>query len=172
MITEWYQRDSGEMYGRMLIRDVRQEGNTFFPLHAMKFTTFRPLKGEPFTQVREMKVLELDTGYEPTEQDLSILLPRTAQFSDGLDSNTSKTIYRKSDTKFVEVGAHEIEKIYHDLQEIAEGRVEKQAAVTQRREIGTERGSSKISILVIVNGILLFLILGAYLIKRQRGKNV
>ncbi|HAW32494.1 MAG TPA: hypothetical protein DCY03_31025 [Planctomycetaceae bacterium] len=171
VLTEFYSKSSGKYKGKTQVLEIRNHSGAYYPIHAIKMKWRTPSDRQHYVDVREMKVVEFDPSYKPLAEELSIRLPRTAQFSDGIKPNTAKSLYRSQEKKFVEVNANEIEGIYQELTALAEKRVQIEADIKARGDIETERTESKLPLLLTINAVVLCLIIGLYVIKKKRGSN-
>ena len=161
---------SGKFRSRMHLLDVREVDGAYFPIHALRITPIPSLEDPLYIRVDEMKVEELDVSYKPTPEDLSISLPRTTQYYDGINPNTSKTLYRDAEERFVSISVDSIEEIYNKLQGIAEQRSEEEAALAKLRDV-SEGGDDQTTMYLIVgvNLLVVVVIFLALYIKKQRG---
>jgi hypothetical protein len=154
---------------RMRLLDVHREGGAYYPLHAMLVMQRPAYNGSPaFVDVREMKVLELDLNYDPTPDDLTIELPKYTQYYDGVNPNTSKTLYASAKTAFVRLSVNDIEPLYHKLQSLATQRAQAQAARVARTVIKPERSTSRLWLIVTINCAVVVMLLGVLLVRRRR----
>lgn len=143
-VTESHNARTGELWARMFLLNVHEEAGAFFPTHAMIIKPFRRSNGTPYVEVREMKVDELDLSYVPTKEDMTIHLPKHTQYSDGINPNTAKSLYREGDKEFAPIHVDEIEGIYNKLQGLAVERAKEDAASASVRNPGpsVKRGST------------------------------
>ncbi|MFV0444708.1 MAG: hypothetical protein ACK5Q5_14145 [Planctomycetaceae bacterium] len=157
----------------MKLLAVHEEHGAYFPLHAMRFTPRQWEDGRTFVQIREMKVLELDLSYVPTEEDLTIRLPKLTQYSDGINVNTSKTLYRnRKDDNFAPIHVSEIKGLYEQLQEIAAEREKEAASFGQVRDpAGTTRRPVALYWLAVINVGVVAVLVAIYFLRRKRASS-
>ena len=129
--TDYIRPRTGELSSQMYLLDVHEENNAYFPTHAMLIDPVPSADDTAYVEVHEMKVEELDLSYKPTPEDLSISLPNSTQYYDGVNPKTAKTLYRNSKERFVPISVDRIEDIYNTLQEIARQRAKDAAANTK-----------------------------------------
>jgi lysine/ornithine N-monooxygenase len=139
-------------------------------MHAMLIVPRTPGNAVPYVEVREMKVLELDLRYRPTQADFTLHLPKHTQYWDGVNPRTAKTLYRDQDAQFAPVSVNDIEPIYNKLQAIAKESERKEAGLAARRDVRTVRTESKMYyVLAVLNGLAIAALAAIYLIRRRRG---
>ncbi len=155
---------------RMHLLDVRHDAGGYFPMHAILVIPRVPKTGGPDVEVREMQVLELDLKYEPTDKDLMIELPKYTQYYDGVNPNTSKTLYADAKTDFVPISVNDLEPLYQTLQGLAREREKEQAARLSRPVVQSVRSHRRLYLVLGANGALLVLLIGivAYRWRGQR----
>lgn len=132
--SEFISRRTGKLSSWMRLLEVHEENGTYFPTHAMQISPRRTVDGDSYVEVDEMKVEELDLSYKPTPEDLSISLPNSTQYYDGVNPNTAKTLYRSSKDPLIPISVDSIEGIYNTLQEIAKQRAKENAARIQKKK--------------------------------------
>lgn len=167
-ITESFRRRTGEFTSRMYLREVHEENGAFFPMHAIDISPLRATDGTSLVQVREMRVEELNLSYHPTREDMTIYLPKHTQYSDGVNPNTAKSLFRDGDAEFAPIHVDEIEGIYHQLQALAKERAEEEAAAMAVRTPPSPRPRGSVLYwLAGVNLAALALILAVYWQRRR-----
>lgn len=125
-ITEYFvKNETHDLFSRMSLMKVHREGDRYFPLHAIGVYPSKPTSGPAYVRVREMKVVEFDFKYQPTDEDLTLQLPKDTQFSDGVNPMTAKSLYRDGQPGIAEVSVNDLEGIYKLLQQIAAERERK-----------------------------------------------
>ncbi len=130
-VTEYVHHKTGEFAGRMFLLKVHEERGAFFPLHAIHVIPRRQQNGTSYSEVREMKVSQLDLSYQPTAEDLTIRLSKHTQYSDGINPNTAKSLFREGTAEYAPVSVNDIEGIFNQLQALAVERAKEDA---QRRK--------------------------------------
>jgi len=166
-ITEGY-HSSGKLHFRMVLLEARQDGANYFPLHAMMLLPRVPTEKAPYIDVREMKVLELDLEFEPTDEDLVVHLPKNTQFSDGINSNTAKSLYRDGDEDFPAVSTNDIKGIYDELQTLAVEREEEAAIRAEHGIVQAPQSATRRYVLFAINAVLIAGVIVLFLWSRRK----
>ncbi|MBS0203461.1 MAG: hypothetical protein JSS49_11215 [Planctomycetes bacterium] len=135
-ITEYTEKGTGKLSHRMRILDVQEDQGRFFPKHAIKVFPMRTSTGLTLVEVREMRVTDLDLSYKPTAEDLTIHLPKHTQYSDGINPNSSKSLFRSNEAEFAPIHVDEIEGIYNQLMGLVVERTKEDAASAAVRNPG------------------------------------
>jgi hypothetical protein len=170
-ITEWYRADTGKFDRRTFVEEVHRHHGAVFPLRAVSAAPTVDQHGVAYCEVREMKVLELDLDYIPTDADLTIQIPRNTQFQDGISSKGSKTLYRDSPEPLVRISANDVKPIFDQLQEVAAERArDESAAMSIRTPPASGRRGSILPWLLAANVGALAVIIGIYWQRRRRGQ--
>lgn len=162
-ITETFYKGSDRLFKRMLLLDVHRESGAFFPMRAVTIAPSDPQDGPAFVRVREMKVTSLDLAYHPTKEDFTIQFPKYTQFWDGLNPNTSKSIFRDRKDNVASISADEIKPLYESLQSLAVNRQERQTKAAEAKS-----SARRVSfVAVVVNVLVIAALFTAYLMKRR-----
>jgi hypothetical protein len=133
VVTEFHEAESGKFQERMFVDTVEHHQGAVFPTRAVSAAPTVDDRGVAYCEFHEMRVLELDLDYVPTDADLSINIPKNTQFQTGIDSRGSKTLYRGAPTPLVNITTNDVEPIFKQLMGIAEERARQQAAVATVR---------------------------------------
>ncbi len=170
-VQEGWGRSTGKLRTRNILTDFKEFDGVYFPMRAVNCVFCYPLGKQHFL-VREMEVLDLDLSYHPTKEDLSVPIPGNAQYSDGVDPQTAKTLYRSQAKKFVSVSVDDIEDIYQDLQEVAKLRRKHESSMLAVHNIPSSSAADRRRRLYIslglLNGLVLITLVAIYLRRKRR----
>jgi hypothetical protein len=117
--TDYFQKPSGELHAHKLVLDTRREGTAYFPTHVMLVIHSKSKDGQPYVEVREWKAVSLDLAQPPAADDLTIAVPKWAQFSNEGNPNSAKTLFGGADGDSVTISADDVEGICRQLEEVA-----------------------------------------------------
>jgi hypothetical protein len=120
-ITDYFQKPSGKLHAHKFVLDTRREGTAHFPAHVMLVIYSKAKDGQPYVEVREWKAVVLDLAQPPAADDLTIAVPKRAQFSNKGNPNSAKTIFGGADGDSVTISVEDVEPIYRQLEEVAAG---------------------------------------------------
>lgn len=119
IITEHFQNPSGEFRARMVVSDVLQAKEAFFPLHACRMIPAVTPEKQEYLEIREMKVIDIDLKQRPDDTDMIVSLPKDTQFKNGSNSKTAQTIFRNAKDDFVAFSVDDLETTHQLLQGVA-----------------------------------------------------
>lgn len=160
IVTEYYEKDGQRaLYSRMLLLDVHREDNACFPMRSIKLLTRKNADNNDFQQVREMKVVELDLQYQPTAEDFTLRLPKHTQYSDGVNPNSAKSLFRDKGPAFAAVSVNDIEGLYGQLQNLAAGRAKDEVIVRSRPARGSQQWYWVIGTNLLALGVIIVILL-------------
>ncbi len=117
--TDYFHKPSGELHAYKLVLDTHRAGTAYFPTHVMFIIQRISKEGQPYVEVHEQKVLDLELAQPSTTEDLTIALPKMAQFRIEGNPNSDKTLFGNIDGDVVTLSVDDIEGIYRQLEEVA-----------------------------------------------------
>jgi len=169
-ITEDFERSEGHpISSRMRLLDVRQEGDAFFPMHAIRVSfPSQSSQARKGVNVSEMKVEELDLNYQPTPEDLSICFSKQTQYADGINPKTAKTLYRERKEDCTPVKCEDISGLWKELQGIAAVRAKEEQAELASTDRVVNSPKGRRWLILIANGAALAILVLTLLWKRKK----
>jgi hypothetical protein len=118
--TDYFHKPTGELHARRVVLDTDRVGSSaYFPVHVMLMIQRKPQDGEPYVDVQEWKVLAQDFAQPPTAEDLTIEVPKMAQFHNQGNPNSHRTLFGNARGAAVSVSVDDIEGIYRQLEQVA-----------------------------------------------------
>ncbi len=109
---------TGDIISETYVVSTFEKEGHFFPLVSKLFEP----KIDGTFNVRFIACSKFDPDYVPTERDLSLLLPKGTQFWDGVDPETSKTVYRESKDDIIVIDQKAVRNLYDGMYQLADER--------------------------------------------------
>ncbi len=166
---EMFNKDKS-LYATTNILEIKEIDGGYFPLHSIKTNVLKTDDEKTLVKVSETEVLEIDLLYKPTQKDMALQLPKTTQFYDGINPNSSKTLFLDHENEFVDIPVENIENIYNQLQGIAATREKASLKRSLRNDdiVSKNSGRNWMWIIIIANLFLMVFIFMVVSSRRNR----